>query len=194
MNNYITGAMIKRLREEKGLTQSALADLLGVSGKAVSKWETGKGYPDISLIEPIAKILGISVIELMAGNETKNLNRSFNMKRIKIYVCPVCGNIITAVGDVVVSCCGITLPCLEPEEADGEHLLIVSDSEDEYYVTLNHEMSKEHYISFIIAVKDDRADIYKLYPESAAEARFKKNKTEYFYFYCKKHGLFKQKI
>ena len=58
MNQYVTGAMIRRLREEKRITQQQLADRLGVSGKAVSKWETGRGYPDITLIEPLAAALG----------------------------------------------------------------------------------------------------------------------------------------
>ena len=50
MDNYITGAAIKQLREKRGMTQAELADQIGVSGKAVSKWETGRGLPDISLV------------------------------------------------------------------------------------------------------------------------------------------------
>ena len=68
MDNYITGAAIKRLREEKGLTQSTLADEIGVSDKTISKWETAKGLPDISLLEPLSRALGVSVMELMSGN------------------------------------------------------------------------------------------------------------------------------
>ena len=98
MNQYVTGAIIKKLREEKGLTQSELAQKLNVSNKAVSKWETAKGYPDITLIEPLARILGVSVMELLSGNDIINQNRSFNMLRTKLYVCPVCGNVIFATG------------------------------------------------------------------------------------------------
>ena len=57
MNNYITGAAIKALREKNRLTQQQLAEKLCVSDKAISKWETGKGFPDISLIEPLANVL-----------------------------------------------------------------------------------------------------------------------------------------
>ena len=78
MDTYITGQTIKRLREAKGLTQIQLAERIGVSGKAVSKWETLKGLPDISLIEPLAKALGVSVIELMSGDTIINKNVSTN--------------------------------------------------------------------------------------------------------------------
>ena len=68
MDNYITGTVIKLLREKKGLKQSELASKIGVSDKAISKWETAKGLPDISLIEPLSKALGVSVLELLSGN------------------------------------------------------------------------------------------------------------------------------
>ena len=91
MNTYVTGATVKQLRERRGMTQGALADKIGVSSKTVSKWETGKGLPDISLLEPLAKALGISVIELMNGQPIINRNVSANMLRGKFYVCPLCG-------------------------------------------------------------------------------------------------------
>ena len=109
-NQYITGAMIKRLREEKKLTQAELADKIFVTDKAISKWETGRGYPDISLVEPLAKALDVSVIELLSGENVINTNRCGNMNRVQFYVCPVCGNIIQSTGEAVISCCGITLP------------------------------------------------------------------------------------
>ena len=114
-NQYVTGAMIKRLREEKKLTQAALAERINVTDKAVSKWETGRGYPDISLVEPLAAALGVSVIELLSGESVVNTNRSSNMLHVSFYVCPVCGNIIHSTGEAVVSCCGIVLPALEAE-------------------------------------------------------------------------------
>ena len=123
MDTYVTGITIKTLREKKGLTQTELAEVLGVSSKAVSKWETAKGLPDISLLQPLAQALGISVIELMNGEHITNKNTSANMLRCKFYVCPICGNILHSLGDAVVSCCGITLPPLEAEEADDDHLL-----------------------------------------------------------------------
>ena len=108
MNTYITGATIKSLREAKGITQTQLAEMIGVTGKAVSKWETGKGLPDVSLLQPLATALDTSVMALMTGEQITNRNRSANMLRTKFYVCPVCGNILHAMGDVLVSCCGIT--------------------------------------------------------------------------------------
>lgn len=194
MNQYVTGAMIKKLREAKSLTQSELANRIGVSDKAISKWETGKGYPDISLVEPLASELGISVIELLSGEDVTNTNRSFNMRRGKIYVCPICGNIITSLGEAVVSCCGVTLPVLEAEEPSNSHMLNIEKSEDEYFITSNHEMTKSHYISFIAAVKDNCVELTKLYPESPAEARFKIARTRDIYYYCNQHGLFKYKV
>ena len=118
MDTYITGTTIKLLRERRGFTQAELADRIGVSSKTISKWETAKGLPDIALIEPLAKALGVSVMELMSGNPVFNRNTASNLLRSKFYVCPVCHNIVRSVGDAVVSCCGITLPPLDAEEID----------------------------------------------------------------------------
>ena len=194
MDKYVTGAVIRKLRENKNMTQEELAEKVFVSSKAVSKWETGQGFPDVSLIEPLAKALGISVIELLSGEDIKNCNRSSNMLRGKFYVCPVCGNVIHATGESVVSCCGITLPPLEPEASEGEHTITVETVEDEYYVTVDHEMTKDHYISFLAAVSDQGIQIVKLYPEGNCETRFRKYCIRKMYAYCNRHGLFMLKI
>lgn len=194
MDKYITGAVIRKLRESKKITQDELAKRIHVSSKAVSKWETGQGFPDISLLEPLASALDISVIELLSGEDIQNRNRSSNMMKCKFYVCPVCGNVIQATGEVVVSCCGITLPVLDPETADADHMIHVEIVEDEYYITIDHPMNKEHYISFFAAVSDYRIQFVKMYPEGNAAARFKMDYVKYIYAYCSHHGLFKQKI
>ncbi len=194
MDQYVTGAMIKRLREEHKMTQSELAERLSVSDKAISKWETSKGYPDISLLEPLAKALGISVIELLSGSDITNTNRSFNMLHSEFYVCPVCGNVIASAGEVLVSCHGITLPPLESEAPDFEHRINVEISDGEYYVTVEHEMSREHHISFIAAISDCGIQLVKLYPEGSCEARFKISRVKYICVYCNRHGFFKKKI
>lgn len=191
MNQYVTGAMIKRLRENKKMTQHQLAEKIMVSDKAISKWETGRGYPDIALIEPISVALGVSIIELFSGEDVVNTNRAFNMMRMKLYVCPICGNVIRSTGESIISCCGIVLPALEAETADDAHHLHFERIEDEYYVTIPHEMSRSHYISFILAAKDNGSEIVKLYPEGNAEARFKISRTKCFYYFCNQHGLFK---
>jgi DNA-binding XRE family transcriptional regulator/desulfoferrodoxin (superoxide reductase-like protein) len=194
MNTYITGATIKRLRENKAMTQAQLAEILAVSSKAVSKWETGKGLPDITLIEPLSQALGVSVMELMSGDTVTNKNRSGNILRSKFYVCPLCGNIIRTCGDTVVSCCGISLPALEAEETDGDHAISIQQVEDEYFVTVQHDMTKDHFISFIAHLTSDRVQFVKLYPEGNAETRLSLRGRGYLYIYCNKHGLMKQKI
>lgn len=194
MNNYVTGSIIKKLREEKGITQNTLADLLGVTDKAVSKWETSKGLPDITLIEPLASALGVSITELLNGEQIKNSNKSANILKSKFYVCPLCGNVICSMGETVISCCGIQLPALEATNIDIQHKLKIEKMEDEYFVAVNHDMSKKHYISFMALVSSARCQFVKLYPESNAETRFQIKDSGYLYVYCNKHGLMKQKI
>jgi DNA-binding XRE family transcriptional regulator len=141
INTYVTGATIKQLRESRNLTQAKLAEKVGVSAKTISKWETAKGLPDISLLQPLSKALGISVIELMNGEHISNKNVSANMLRCKFYVCPVCGNIIHGTGNAVVSCCGINLPPLTAEETDDAHTIIIENVEDEHFVSIPHSMT-----------------------------------------------------
>ena len=193
MNTYVTGTTIKQLREKRNLTQAELAEKIGVSSKTVSKWETAKGLPDISLLQPLAQVLGISVIELMNGEHITNKNTSANMLRTKFYVCPLCGNIIHATGNALISCCGITLPALEAEEADEEHGMTVESVEDEHFVTIHHPMTKEHFISFVAFVTSDRLQLVKLYPEGNAETRLQLRGFGYLYWYCNRHGLFRRK-
>ena len=194
MDNYVTGALIKKLREAKHLTQEELADRVCVSGKAISKWETGRGFPDIGLLEPLAKALGISVVELLSGTDISNRNRSSDMRKSKFYVCPVCGNVIQATGEAVMICCGITLPPLEAENPDIEHAINVEVVEDEYYVSVDLPMTKTHYISFLAAVSDQRIQLEKLYPEGACGTRFKIDGVQRIYAYCNRHGLFVQDL
>ena len=190
MDNYVTGALIKKLRESRKMTQEELADRICVSSKAVSKWETGRGFPDIGLIENLAKALDISVIELLSGFDIRNRNKSSDMKKCRFYVCPVCGNAIQATGEAVITCCGITLPPLEAENPDQDHIISLEVVEDEYYVTVDHPMTKTHYISFLAAVSDQTVQFVKLYPEGDAATRFKINRVERIYAYCNHHGLF----
>ena len=191
MDRYVTGAVIRKLRENKKMTQEDLAEKLFVSSKAVSKWETGQGFPDISLLETLAEALGISVIELLSGEDIRNNNRSSNMHKSRFYVCPVCGNVVRTVGETVVSCCGITLPVLESDTPDEDHKITVEDVEDEYFISIDHPMTKEHYISFIAAVSDQGVQFIKLYPEGNAETRFWKGRIKYIYAYCNRHGLYR---
>ena len=190
MNQYVTGTVIKQLREKNKMTQLQLAEKLGVSDKTVSKWETAKGYPDITLLEPIAEAFRISVTELISGNTIHNENISANMLRSKFYVCPVCGNVIHSMGEAAIHCHGIQLTPLEAEPADENHMAVIERIEDEYYVRIDHSMTKEHYISFVAAASSDDIQIVKLYPEGSAEARFKIRGVRRILFYCNRDGLF----
>ena len=190
MNQYVTGAVIKELREKYHMTQAELADKLNVSDKTVSKWETAKGYPDISLLEPIAKVFGVSVTELLSGQAVSNVNISANMLRSRFYICPVCGNIIHCMGEAVIQCHGVQLMPCQAEEADERHKLVIEKVEDEYFVRVEHDMTKEHYISFMAAVSGDQMQMIKLYPEGNAEARFTPRGVRQILFYCNQDGLF----
>ena len=194
MNTYVTGSTIRQLRESRRLTQAELAEKIGVSSKTVSKWETAKGLPDISLLQPLAQALGISVIELMNGEHIINRNISANMLRCKFYVCPVCGNAVCSTGNAVVSCCGIVLPALEAEDADDAHSIAIENVEDEQFLSIPHPMTKDHYISFISYVTSGKHQMVKLYPEGNAETRLQLRGRGYLYYYCNRHGLFKKKI
>ena len=194
MNTYVTSTTIKQLREARNMTQAELAEKIGVSSKTVSKWETAKGLPDISLLQPLALALNISVIELMNGQQITNQNASGNMLRTKFYVCPICGNAVHSLGNALVSCCGITLPPLEAEEMDENHILTLEKVEDEHFVTVQHPMTKEHFISFVAYVTSDRLQFVKFYPEGNAETRLQLRGRGYVYYYCNHHGLFKKKI
>ena len=190
MNQYVTGEVIKKLREKNKMTQLQLAERLGVSDKTVSKWETAKGYPDITLLEPIAAAFRISVAELISGNTIHNANVSANMLRSKFYVCPVCGNVINSMGEAVIHCHGILLTPLEAEPTDEHHMIFIERVEDEYYVRIDHCMTKEHYISFVAAASSDNMQIVKLYPEGNTETRVKLRGVKRIYFYCNRDGLF----
>lgn len=190
MNQYVTGAVIRELREKHHMTQAELADRLCVSAKTVSKWETAKGYPDISLLEPIARCFGISITELISGNTISNVNPSANMMRSRFYVCPVCGNVIHCMGEAVINCHGVQLVPLEIEESNEDHKVFIEIIEDEYYVRIQHDMTKTHYISFIASISADRIEMKKLYPEGEAEARFNIRGVRKILYYCNRDGLF----
>lgn len=194
MNMQAIGTAIKSIRESKKLTQADLADSIGVTAKAVSKWETGKGLPDVSLWQPLADALDTSVIELMNGEPIINRNRCGNMLHTRFYICPICGNILHAVGDALVSCCGITLPPAEAENFDPDHSPAIQAVENEHFVSIQHPMTKDHFITFMAFITGDRVQMVKLYPEGNAETRFQLRGHGYLYAYCNRHGLMKQRI
>ena len=194
MGQYVTGSVIRALREKRNYTQKQLADAISVSDKTVSKWETDRGLPDVTLLEPLAKALKVSVAELLSGEYVVNRNRSGNPERARFYICPICGNVIWSMGEGAFSCCGVSLPPLEPEEPDEGHVLSVETVDNEWYVSADHPMTKEHFISFIALVSYDRVQLCKLYPEQAAEARFPRRGGGTLYACCNRHGLYRLKL
>lgn len=194
MDHFITAAAIRTLREEQGLTQRELAERLNISDKTVSKWETAKGLPDITLMEPLARALNVSLTELMAGQRITNRNVSCNLLRARFHVCPLCGNILYTTGDALISCCGSALTPLKPAEADESHRFSLEQVEEEFFFTIPHEMTKEHFISFAAYVTDSKVELVKLYPEGNAEGRFHSRGNGWLYAYCNRHGLTRQRV
>ena len=189
-----TGKLIAQLRKEKGLTQKAVAEKLGVSPKAVSKWETGNGFPDITLISELSQLFGVDISKLLDGELPKTKPEVGNVKRTKFYVCENCGNILTSMGNAEVLCCGRKLSSLSPQIPDDDHTLSVQKIEDDFYITFPHPMTKEHYISFVAYVRFDRVLTVKLYPEQDGELRFPQMRGGKMYYFCNNHGLFELKI
>lgn len=187
---YINGKIIKELREGKKLTQKQLGEIISVSDKTVSKWETEKGLPDITLLEPLASALGVSVAELISGENIVNKNRGGNIRKAKFYVCPVCGNIIVSMGEGAFSCCGINLPPLLTEKTDAVHSLEIERPEGDIFVRFDHPMTKEHFISFAAYITYSGITVRKLYPEQEPEVRFTFSGRGKILIFCNKDGLF----
>ncbi|MBP2654013.1 MAG: transcriptional regulator, family [Firmicutes bacterium] len=194
MNCNDIGKLICQLRKEKDMTQKQIADLMNISDKTVSKWERGLGCPDVSLLPELSQILGVNIEEILSGKLAINETVGGNMKKLNLFVCPQCNNLITTTGDANISCCGKRLEALAAAKANENHLLNIEPVEDELYVSSSHEMKKEHYISFVAYVTGDKVFIVKQYPEWNMQFRFYKVGHGKLYFHCSNHGLFYQLI
>ena len=192
--SYVNGKTIRELREKRRFTQRELAEKICVSDKTVSKWETGKGFPDVVVIEDLAKALGVSIAELLTGDLKENENPSGNMKKMHFFVCPICGNVITSVGLGSFSCCGVTLPGEEPQSCDKEHEIHLEEVDLEYHLFLDHPMEKKHYVSFVAYVTAESVEVVKLYPEQDSSVRFRKKGHGLLYIYCNRHGMFQIRV
>jgi DNA-binding XRE family transcriptional regulator len=187
------GALICGLRKEKGLTQKQLAQALHLSDRTISKWERGQGLPDVSLLGALSAQLGIRVEQMLEGDLQAKDTDGGNMKRVKFYVCPNCGNLLTSTGEADVSCCGRKIPPLTPQMGDEAHHVTVETVEDDFYLTFSHEMRKDHYFNFVAYVDYDRVLLIRLYPEQGGEVRFPKMHAGTLYVGCSQHGLFRVK-
>ncbi|MDD5810207.1 MAG: helix-turn-helix domain-containing protein [Clostridiales bacterium] len=187
-----TGKLIRRLRQEKGYTQAGLADRLHVSDKAVSKWERGLGCPDISLLPQLSALLGAELESLIIGDMTPKDANGGNMKKLKFYVCPDCGNIITAEAEASISCCGKKLLPIEAAKAAEGDKLNMERIENDWYITSGHPMEKEHFIAFAAIVTGDGIFMKRLYPEWDMQTRLPWLAHGKLVWYCTQHGLYYQ--
>lgn len=183
------GKLIAHLRKEKGMTQKNLADELGVLNKTVSKWECGLGCPDLSYWSDLSVILGVDMVQMMEGEITSNKPDSGNIDKIHFYVCPTCGNILVSTGSASIFCCGRKLEYLHLTEKAEEIEISIEESDIDYYITFDHPMEKEHYISFAAYVKSDRVLLNRLYPEQSPAFRIPISSGGKLYLYCINHGL-----
>lgn len=194
MDNVKIGNLICRLRKENHMTQLQLAERMHISDKAVSKWERGNGCPDVSLLPELSRIFGVDLEKLLSGELNANDILGGNMKKMKFYICPDCGNVITAMTDTTISCCGKKLQAIEPKKAEGEEKLSVEVIENNYYISSEHEMVRDHYISFVALLTSDTMMLRKQYPEWGLQVRIPVFAHGRLLWYCSKHGLFYQEI
>jgi len=187
------GNLIFSLRKEKGMTQRELAGAMNLSDRTISKWERGIGCPDVSLLRELSALLGVNIEKILSGELAPNDKDGGNMNKAKFYVCTTCGDVLFCTGNGEISCCGRKLAPLSASMEDESHSMLVEEIEDDYYVTLNHEMSKAHYISFVAYVAYDRVLLIKLYPEQNAEVRFPQMRGGKMYVYCNEHGLWEKR-
>lgn len=183
------GKLIAKLRKEKNFTQKNIADALSIQSKTVSKWECGLGCPDLSLWPELSAILGVDMKQMMEGEITSNKPDSGNIDKVRFYVCPSCGNILVSTGSASIFCCGRKLERILPMDSPAANKITVEEMDTDYFITFDHPMTKDHYLSFVAFVKNDRVLLNRLYPEQSPTCRFPVITGGKLYVYCVKHGL-----
>lgn len=169
MNAEKTGNLIRSLRTKKGLTQKELAQMICVTDKAVCKWEKGRGCPNITLISQLSKVLEVDIQSILQGYLDKNKKIGENMNHLKFYKCPTCGNLVTSIKSVELSCCGNKLsPVSAQTRSDPEYQPVIQEFDGQYSIKFNHPMTKSNYISQVIVVRYDQIMTVNLYAESEA--------------------------
>lgn len=194
MNNIKVGELIRRLRKENHMTQQKLAEKLHVSDKAVSKWERGLGCPEISLITELSRIFEVDMQNLLSGELNRNELLGGNMKKMKFYVCPICGNLVASMIETSVTCCGRKLKTITPVKATEEEKLSVQIIENDFFISSEHEMTRDHYITFVGLMTSDTVMLKKQYPEWNLQLRIPVFAHGWLLWYCNKHGLFYQEV
>lgn len=194
MDNVKIGQLIYKLRKEKHLTQLQLADQMGISDKAISKWERGLGCPDVSLLPDLSKIFNVDLEKLLSGELDTNEVLGGDMKKMAFYICPTCGNMITSMTHTAVSCCGKKLSAIQPQKATEDEKLSVEIIEDDFFITSKHQMTREHYIAFVALLTGDSIMLRKQYPEWGLQVRIPIFAHGKLLWYCTQHGLFYQEV
>lgn len=186
------GALIRAARRERGMTQRELGEALHISDRTVSKWECAQGCPDVSLLPTLSARLGVDLERMLSGDLEPSREKGDSMKRIRFFVCPHCGNVVTATGEASVSCCGRRLEALTPQRAEGVHRLQAEAVEDEWFLTAEHPMEKGHFLSFVAFVTGERCLLIRTYPEWEMQVRIPRRGHGKLLHYCTEHGLFYQ--
>lgn len=194
MDNIKVGELIRRLRKENHMTQLQLAEKLHVSDKAVSKWERGMGCPEVSFMTELSRIFEVDIQNLLSGELNRNELLGGNMKKLKFYVCPICGNLVTSMIETQVTCCGRKLKPITPVKATEEEKLSVQIIENDYFISSEHEMARNHYITFVVLMTSDTVMLKKLYPEWDLQLRIPVFAHGRLLWYCNQHGLFYQEV
>lgn len=194
MDNIKIGKLIYTLRKEKKLTQLQLAECMNISDKTISKWERGLGCPDVSLLSELSKLFEVDLEKLLSGKLDINETLGGNMKKLQFYICPNCGNVITAMTDTTITCCGKKLKAMQPKKPDEGEQLSIEIIDNDYFISSEHEMVREHYISFVALLTSDSIFLRKQYPEWNLQVRIPSFAHGLLLWYCTKHGLFYQKI
>ena len=182
------------MRKENHMTQQKLAEKLHVSDKAVSKWERGLGCPEVSLITELSRIFEVDMQNLLSGELNRNELLGGNMKKMKFYVCPICGNLVASMIETSVTCCGRKLKTITPVKATEEEKLSVQIIENDFFISSEHEMTRDHYITFVGLMTSDTVMLKKQYPEWNLQLRIPVFAHGWLLWYCNKHGLFYQEV
>lgn len=169
MNAAKTGKLIHDIRVKKGMTQVQLAEAINVTDKAICKWERGRGCPNITLLSQLSKVLEIDIQSILQGECVKKRKIGTSMNNLLFYGCPTCGNLISSVKEVEVSCCGNRLMPITATESDEEkYRPIINEFDGQYSVSFNHPMTKSDYIKNVIVVQYDKIMCINLYAEQEA--------------------------
>lgn len=187
-----TGRLLTRLRKELGLTQKELGERLQVSDRTISKWERGVGLPDVFLLKEIAKVFGVEIEGILTGELFEQEKNGGNMKKMTFFVCDHCGSIYWGTGKGEFTCCGRKQSALIAQKMEGCHEAKIEEMDGEWYVSFDHEMSKEHFITFVAWVNIDRVTVVRLYPEQSGAVRLPKGRRGTLYLGCSQDGLFEK--